>query len=302
MAFQIDVYIAHSRRGPHRYQATSYLRNADSYSIKPRVKTNGTFDRLFEITWGDDNVKISEDGEVLTLGLDKRSGSGFHSKDEYLFGKIDMQLKLVQGNSAGTVTAYYLSSEGEFHDEIDFEFLGNTSGNPYTLHTNVYSQGKGDREQQFFLWFDPTTNFHTYTVIWNPQRILFYVDDIPIREFRNNEAIGVPFLTTQPMRIHSSIWNAEEWATRGGLVKTDWSRAPFNAFYKNYSADACVWSSSKGSSSCLLNTTRRPWFREKLNTAATRKLKWAQKYHRVYDYCTDKWSFPNGPAPECKFM
>uniref|UniRef100_A0A2N9I4Q1 GH16 domain-containing protein n=1 Tax=Fagus sylvatica TaxID=28930 RepID=A0A2N9I4Q1_FAGSY len=56
----------------------------------------------FDITWGDNRAKILDGGQLLTLSLDEASGSGFQSKNEYLFGRIDMQIKLVAGNSAGT--------------------------------------------------------------------------------------------------------------------------------------------------------------------------------------------------------
>ncbi|KAL4035898.1 hypothetical protein IC575_004608 [Cucumis melo] len=256
----------------------------------------------FDITWGDGRAKILENGELLTLSLDKASGSGFQSKSEYLFGKIDMQLKLVPRNSAGTVTAYYLSSEGSMWDEIDFEFLGNLSGEPYILHTNVYSQGKGDKEQQFYLWFDPTADFHTYSILWNPQRIIFSVDDTPIREFNNSESIGVPFPKKQPMRIYSSLWNADNWATRGGLVKTDWTQAPFEASYRNFSVESdCVWSSE--SSSCTSvsssSSTSDQWISQDLNTINQKRLKWVQDNYMIYNYCTDFKRFPQGLPPEC---
>ncbi|THU60496.1 hypothetical protein C4D60_Mb07t13390 [Musa balbisiana] len=263
------------------------------------IATAGNFYREFDITWGDGRAKILEGGQLLTLTLDKTSGSGFQSRNEYLFGKIDMQIKLVPGNSAGTVTAYYLSSQGPTHDEIDFEFLGNLSGDPYTLHTNVFTQGKGNREMQFKLWFDPTKDFHTYSVLWNPRHVIFMVDGTPIRDFKNLESRGIAFPKNQPMRIYSSLWNADDWATRGGLVKTDWSKAPFTASYRDFRADACVPSSA--ASRCASNAApgNSGWWNQELDLTGQERMKWVQRNYMVYNYCSDFKRFPQGLPPEC---
>ena len=67
----------------------------------------------------------------------------------------------------------------------------------------------------------------------------FFVDEVPIRVFKNSKDLGVKFPFDQPMKIYNSLWNADDWATRGGLEKTDWSKAPFIAAYKGFHIDGC---------------------------------------------------------------
>ncbi|KAF7803258.1 xyloglucan endotransglucosylase/hydrolase 2-like [Senna tora] len=258
--------------------------------VSVSVSGIGNFYDDTDMSWGDDRARIVEGGKVLSLSLDKASGSGFQSKREYLYGRFDMKIKLVSGNSAGTVTAYYLSSQGPKHDEVDFEFLGNVSGEPYIVHTNVYTEGRGAREQQFYLWFDPTKNFHTYSLLWNPQNIMFLVDNIPIRIFNNYEGRGVPFPNRQPMKLYSSLWSADQWATRGGLDKTDWTCAPFTAFFSNFTVSTMP--SMDGKDLKLQG--------QGLNANGRRRLRWVQRYYMIYNYCQDHKRFPQGRPRECR--
>jgi len=124
------------------------------------------------------------------------------------------------------------------------------------------------------------------------------VDGSPIREFKNMESKGVPFPKNQAMRIYSSLWNADDWATRGGLVKTDWSQAPFTASYRNFNANACTVSS--GTSSCS-NSASSPnaWLSEELDSTSQEKLKWVQNNYMIYNYCTDTKRFPQALPTEC---
>jgi len=63
-----------------------------------------------QISWGQDTF-FYKDGDIdtLALGLDHTSGSGFSSKDAYLYARFDMDIKLVANDSADTVATFYLS-------------------------------------------------------------------------------------------------------------------------------------------------------------------------------------------------
>ncbi|KAF7811134.1 putative xyloglucan endotransglucosylase/hydrolase protein 8 [Senna tora] len=193
-----------------------------------------------------------------------RSGSSHwtktQTKQRYRFGWFSMKLKLVGGDSAGVVTAYYMCSEngaGPERDELDFEFLGNRTGQPYLIQTNVFKNGTGGREMRHMLWFDPTEEFHTYSILWNNHQIVFFVDEVAIRVFKNNGEANNFFPNEKPMYLFSSIWNADEWATRGGLEKTDWSVGPFVSSYKAFTVDACLWEDPYPS--CVSTTTTNWW-------------------------------------------
>ncbi|KAK1319519.1 putative xyloglucan endotransglucosylase/hydrolase protein B [Acorus calamus] len=265
----------------------------------PRRPIDVPFQRNYVPTWANDHIKYINAGNELQLSLDKYTGTGFQSKGSYLFGHFSMQIKMVPGDSAGTVTAFYLSSQNSEHDEIDFEFLGNRTGQPYIVQTNVFTGGKGDREQRIYLWFDPTKAYHTYSVLWNLYQIVFFVDDYPIRIFKNSKDLGVRFPFNQPMKIYSSLWNADDWATRGGLEKTDWSKAPFVASYKGFHIDGCEASVEQK----FCATQGRRWWDQRefqdLDGLQYRKLAWVRQRYTIYNYCTDRSRIPTMPA-ECR--
>ena len=130
-----------------------------------------------------------------------------------------------------------------------------------------------------------------------------YIDGTPIRVFKNNEAYGVPFPTRQPVHVFASIWNAEEWATQGGRVKTNWSEAPFVAAYRRYDASrTCVWRGDGVATRCggdHLPSSASSWMGQKLDWWSWMTLNWVRMNYMTYDYCADRKRYPHTFPTEC---
>ena len=71
---------------------------------------------------------------------------------------------------------YIQTSNGDVfeksHDELDFEFLGNLEGKPWRFQTNLYGNGSTNRgrEERYRLWFDPSKEFHRYSILWTANK------------------------------------------------------------------------------------------------------------------------------------
>ncbi|KQJ95698.1 xyloglucan endotransglycosylase/hydrolase protein 8 [Brachypodium distachyon] len=271
------------------------------------------FDDQFDVIGERDHIRYKAEGEnqQFALELDKVSGSGFKSKAKYLFGEFSVQMRLVDGNSAGTVTSFYLTSgEGSTHDEIDIEFMGNKSGDPYVMNTNVWASGDGKKEHQFYLWFDPSADFHTYKITWNPKNIIFEVDNVPVRTFK--KYADLPYPTSRPMTVHATLWDGSYWATRHGDVKIHWrGDDPFVVSYREYHATGCVAHpkappppSSSNSTKVEAPPTKCPagsdaWMDRELDEEDLKTVAWAERNCLSYNYCADGWRFPKGFPGEC---
>ncbi|XXG51558.1 hypothetical protein AAC387_Pa03g0090 [Persea americana] len=101
------------------------------------------------------------------------------------------------------------------------------------------------------------------------------------------------------MRMYSTLWNADDRATRGELVKTDRSQSPFTASYKSHNAEACVWSSGASSCSSSPSSSDGAWLTQEMDSASQGRLRWVQKNYMIYNYCTDFKRFPQGLPTEC---
>lgn len=268
-----------------------------------------SFEEGFSPLFGDGNLVRATDDRTARLLLDRRSGSGFISSDYYLHGFFSATIKLPRDYTAGVVVAFYLSNGDVYdktHDELDFEFLGSRWGGQWRVQTNVYGNGStsAGREERYDLPFDPTDDFHHYSILWTQHRIIFYVDETPIREVVRTEAMGAAF-PSKPMSLYATIWDGSAWATEGGKYKVNYKYAPFASDFSDLSLLGC-----RVADPAALRLTRGGCDEGGLlglmtadYAVMTPQKRAAMRAFRVrqmtYTVCYDAARYAAGPFPEC---
>lgn len=132
-----------------------------------------------------------------------------------MFGRVSVTMKAAPGQ--GIVSSVVLQSATL--DEIDFEWLGTDDKQ---VQTNYFGKGKVsdyNRGQ-----FNPAENnqkeFHTYTIDWTEERILWAVDDTEVRTQTADTAEEDQYPQT-PMQIKFGAWAGGDPGNPQGTI--DWA-------------------------------------------------------------------------------
>ncbi|XP_021742373.1 probable xyloglucan endotransglucosylase/hydrolase protein 28 [Chenopodium quinoa] len=261
-----------------------------------------SFDEGYSHLFGDDNLMVVRDGKSVLLSLDERTGSGFVSHDLYLHGFFSASIKLPSDYTAGIVVAFYMSNGDMYeknHDEIDFEFLGNIRSKEWRVQTNVYGNGSTSvgREERYTLGFDPSDEFHRYSILWTEDQIIFYVDDVPIREINRTAAMKRDF-PSKPMSLYATIWDASTWATNGGKYKVDYRYAPYVAQFSDLVLHGCAVDPIERSRKCDDISLIDGSIPSGITPSQRIKMANYRKKYLTYSYCYDKARYKTPPS-EC---
>ncbi|XVF72966.1 hypothetical protein PTKIN_Ptkin12aG0163000 [Pterospermum kingtungense] len=274
-----------------------------SASVLPGNVTFSSFNELYINLFGDQNLHfLDANGRSVQISLSKSSGCGFKSCLLYDNALFSASIKLPSApNTAGVVVAFYTTNADVFkanHDELDFEFLGNVGGKDWIVQTNLFGNEsvKRGREERYNLWFNPTQDFHTYSILWNKNWTIFYVDDVPIREVRRVYAMGEDYLS-KPMSLYATIWDGSNWATSGGKHKVNYRYAPFNTGFTNFVIDG------RGCTSDQIQHCKNsgPSFAANFSGLSTNdrsKMMSFRKKYMTYSHCQDRRRYPIA-LPEC---
>ncbi|KAL3594341.1 transglycosylase [Fusarium poae] len=180
------------------------------------------------------SISHNANGAVFTIAGPNQAPTVATGK-YILFGRVDIEVQASSG--VGIVTSAVLQSD--CLDEIDWEWLG---GDNAQVQSNYFSKGDVSTYDRgaFHPVANPIGQFHVYSIEWTPAVINWIIDDVVVRTLTYEDAKGGSAFPQTPMQIKLGTWCAGSPDAAEGTVlwaggMTDFSQAPFKAYYKSIS-------------------------------------------------------------------
>lgn len=216
-------------------QGASFHDDFDSLDTKRWYVSDGWANGAHQnCTWSTSQVK-SVDG-MLNVGLapmpkgDRQYSCGeVQTKEAYGYGTYEARLKTPKGSGLNAAFFTYIGAEQKKpHDEIDFEILlKDTSSVQTTTFVNGKSgDGKIGSGQTHTLPHPSDSDFTTFAMTWEPDKILYYIDGTLVRTM--DDPTTIP---TNPQRVFFSLWGTDtltDWMGKMGAqnapiaMQVDW--------------------------------------------------------------------------------
>ena len=171
-------------------------------------------------------IKATKEGDSI-------KSARIHTKDKFYFqyGKIDIIAKVPSGK--GTWPALWMMPQDARYGgwprsgEIDImEHVGNEPNKIYTcIHTESYNHRRSEQYYKIHMGENIPDQFHKYSLLWEKDRITYYLDDEMVTTYERGEEgkdpspKGWPFDETFYLIINLAIGG-----TLGG--KVDYSSFP----------------------------------------------------------------------------
>ena len=136
------------------------------------------------------------------------NGAAIRTHESHLYGRYETMMQSAAGS--GIVSSFFLYNVDTNcnwpaeNNEIDVEMTGNDQQIYFTTHHPDPEQPWYYGEN-FYLGFNPHTEFHIYTIEWEPGIVRWFVDDILIYT-QNEEATNN---LQYPMAILMNLWAAD---------------------------------------------------------------------------------------------
>lgn len=164
-----------------------------------------------DFTKGSSDYFTSAAGTSLTY--DSTNGANFVMASEgqaptitstnyIFFGKVSVVMKAAAGQ--GIVSSFVMESDDL--DEIDWEWLG---GNTAQVESNYFGKGNTTTYNRalYHAVATPQADFHTYTVDWSNESIIWSIDGTTVRTLLYSDAVDGKNFPQTPMVIKMGNWD-----------------------------------------------------------------------------------------------